>query len=146
MKSSQIFEIKIFLVVPKFYPMVTCLLIVSYHQDEDNNLYISLHFGHCWKQWYYETRSFWKLWNVFYCKNFYVKSILGNLKVENLPFWHIFKSRSFEFWFLWIFTLWKAQVTKSTEFRALKMAKTAVLELLDSPKFISRKIRVTKKS
>ena len=26
MKSSQIFEIKIFLVVPKFYPMVTCLL------------------------------------------------------------------------------------------------------------------------
>ena len=38
------------------------------------------------------------------------------------------------------------QFTKSTKFRAPKMAKLAILELLDSPKLISRKIWVTEKS
>ena len=36
--------------------------------------------------------------------------------------------------------------TKSTKFKAPKMAKTAVLELLDSAKLISRKISVIGKS
>ena len=40
----------------------------------------------------------------------------------------------------------KMKLTKITIFRAPKVAKMAILELLDSPKMISRKIRVTGKS
>ena len=39
-----------------------------------------------------------------------------------------------------ICTFWRLQFTKLTKFRAPKIAKKLVLELLDSPKLISRKI------
>ena len=37
-------------------------------------------------------------------------------------------------------TFWRLKFTKLTKFRAPKMAKTAVSQILDSPKLISRKI------
>ena len=70
---------------------------------------------------------------------FYEKSILKYLEVLKWLFLHI--------WKLWILifinfccTLWGLKSTKSTKFRVLKMAKTAVLKPVDSPKLISRKI------
>ena len=43
-------------------------------------------------------------------------------------------------------TLWRLKFTKLTNFKAPKMIKTPVLVLLNSPKLISRKIWMTKKS
>ena len=43
-------------------------------------------------------------------------------------------------------TFWRLKFTKWTKFTALKMAKTAVFALLESPNLISRKFRVIEKS
>ena len=43
-------------------------------------------------------------------------------------------------------TFWRLKFTKSTKFRAPKLAKTTVLQILDSQKLISRKIWVIGKS
>ena len=52
-----------------------------------------------------------------------------------------------EFWFSWIFALFEGRyLPKYQKFTAPKMAKMAVLQLLSSPKLISRKIQVTEKS
>ena len=52
-----------------------------------------------------------------------------------------------EFWFFVTFcTFWKLKFNKWTKLRALKIAKTAVLKLLDSQILISHKIWMTEKS
>ena len=57
------------------------------------------------------------------------------------------KFRGSEYRFLWIFALFgMVKFSKSTKFIAPKMSKTAVLQLLDSPKLISRKIWMTENS
>jgi len=87
-----------------------------------------------------------RLHTVWKLENFSVAQILREIK-----FWN---SRSLEFaiWAhlateFWLFmTFWRLKFTKSTKLRAPKMAKMAVLELLKSPKLISRKIWVAEKS
>ena len=81
---------------------------------------------------------------IFVLLRFYVKSILVILNVQNLPFKHN----------LWVWILifhdflhfCMLKITKSTKFRAPKMAKTAVFDLINSPKLISCKIWKTEKS
>ena len=54
--------------------------------------------------------------------------------------------KTLNFWFFINFcTFWRLQFNKLTNFRAPKMAKTAVLELLGSLQLISRKIWMTEK-
>ena len=75
---------------------------------------------------------------------FYVKSKfehVGSQKSAILTLWEALDLDYYEF-----LHLLKAEFTKSTEFSAPKMAKTEILELLDSSKLISRKILVTVKS
>ena len=55
---------------------------------------------------------------------------------------------TFKIWFLWIFVFCTYEnwiFTKSTKLRSSKMAKMAVLQLLNPPKLVSRKIWVTPK-
>ena len=73
---------------------------------------------------------------IFLSLRFYVKSILGVLEVQNLPFQNI--------WRLWILTF--VNFCTINKFKATKIVNMAVLELLDSPKLISRKIWMTQKS
>ena len=68
---------------------------------------------------------------------FYVKSILKNLEVLKLPFLPFWGS---EFSFSCIIELFEDCNLPNTKFRDQKVAKKTVLELLDSPKLISRKI------
>ena len=58
---------------------------------------------------------------------FYVKLILGVLKVENLPIQHVSKALNFHFYDFCIF--WRLEFAKLTKFRAFGIAKTAVLEV-----------------
>ena len=76
---------------------------------------------------------------------YYVKSISEFLEVK----WHSAISTHLEalnFDFYEFFHIWRPKFTKWTIFRAPKIAKMAVLGLLDSPKLISRKIWLIEKS
>ena len=72
-------------------------------------------------------------------------------KLQNFPITQILREichfhtlRRCHYLYLWIFiTFWRLKFTKS---KPLKMAQNAVLDLLDSPKLISRKIWVIVKS
>ena len=69
---------------------------------------------------------------------FFVKSKIGELRDSKSAILTNWEALKFEFWWL--------KFTKSTNLTVPKMAQLAILELLDSPKLISRKIKVTEKS
>ena len=75
---------------------------------------------------------------VFLSLRFYVKSILGILEVQNLPFQQNIKALNFDV--LRIFALLKAVNYQIDKIQSPEIAKVAVLELLHSLKLISRKI------
>ena len=75
---------------------------------------------------------------IFLSLRFYVKSKLANVEFKNLPFNTLGGLRILIF--MHFCTIRRLIFTKLTKIIASKMAKTAVLELLDSPKLISRKI------
>ena len=77
-------------------------------------------------------------YRIFLSLRFYVKSKLVNLRYSNLQFQAF--QQIVRLWIINLCTFWRLEFTKLTKFRAPNMAKTAVLELLDSPKLISRKI------
>ena len=79
---------------------------------------------------------------IFLSLRFYVKAIfVESISAESAILTHL-GALNFEFHEFCIF--WRLQSTKLTKFRAPNMAKMA-LELLNSPKLISRKIWVTEK-
>ena len=75
---------------------------------------------------------------------FCVKLHFGNLERQILPFQHIL--RHWLLIFVDFCTFSRLRFTKLSKFRVPKTTQTAVLELLDSPKLISRKIWMTEKS
>ena len=85
----------------------------------------------------FKTKRLWsncKVWNFqnFRWFSFYVKSISRIPELQNLPFWYIYR-----LWMVIImnfYTFHRLKFTKVTKFIPPKMAKTAVLELLDSQK------------
>ena len=80
---------------------------------------------------------------IFYNWDFTWNQILGNLEVKNLSFEHIWRLLILTFYEFRHFL--KVQNYQINILRAPKMAKTAVLELLDYLKLISRKVWVTEK-
>ena len=66
-----------------------------------------------------------------------------SLKICNFEFWH--NQGLWNLIFVNSWTFWWLKNTKLAKFRALKMSKTSFLELIDSPKLISRKIWVMEK-
>ena len=81
---------------------------------------------------------------IFLSLRFYVKSILENLEVQNVPFFNF--ERLWSLTFMNVCTFWRLKNIKLAQFRAPNMAKRAVLNLLNCPKLISRKIRTSEKS
>ena len=81
---------------------------------------------------------------IFLPLKFYVKSILGILEVQNLPFFDSFRGSAF-----WLFvnfcTFWSLELTKLTKLRVPKMAKNSIFRTPWYQKLISRKIWVTEK-
>ena len=94
--------------------------------------------------WVEITESVWKF------NNFSATQILREIKFGNFTFPEIYHFNTFrgsEFWFFNDFcTYGRLIFNKLTKFRDSKMAKTAFLELLDSPKLISREMWMTEKS
>ena len=66
---------------------------------------------------------------------FFVKSKIGELRDSKSAILTNWEALKFEFWWL--------KFTNSTNLTVPKMAQLAILELLDSPKLISRKILMT---
>jgi len=66
-----------------------------------------------------------------------VKSILGIRNAKSAILTHL---ETLNFDLKNFCTSWRLKFSKLTKFRDPEIAKTAVLELLDSPKLISRKI------
>ena len=89
--------------------------------------------------------------------NGFTKELISRKFLSVIAFWSIFSQRTMEhlnmeflfweaaeFWFLCIFALfWRLNLTKVSQFKASILLKTAILDLPDSPKLISRKIWVT---
>ena len=77
---------------------------------------------------------------------FYVKSILGILEVQNLPFYHIYRLWIWFFVNFLNFSLQKVpKFLKKSNFRAFKYVEIADFALLKSPNLISHKIWVVEK-
>ena len=92
----------------------------------------------------YHTKPQCGNFKIFLSLRFYVKSKLGILEVQNLPFLDI--QRLWILIFMNFCTFWRLKFTKWTKCTAPKMAKMADFALLESSKLISCKFWMIQKS
>ena len=83
-----------------------------------------------------ETVKTGKFWKLFYHSEFMGNWFRDFESVKSTALTHL---KALDFDFLNFCTFWRVKLTKITKFRALEIAKMAILDILDSPKMISSK-------